>query len=199
NSQGVISQSPYHRLLLIKPEETSTGLRHDVALRPGLTRAGRVVGPDGQPLSGVTAFSLSNYSPFAYEVLPTADFTVRGLNPQRPRRLAFVHREKGLGMALEVRDEAHEPLEVRLGALGAVTGRLLDRDGQPRADVPMRAERFRMFDTDPLTARTDADGRFRIDGLVPGLTYEVKVGRERFGKRTRDPFQIKPGETRDLG
>src|SRR5262249_60612848 len=57
NSQGVISQSPYHRLLLIKPEETSTGLRHDGALRPGLTRAGRVVGPGGQPLRGAPAVS----------------------------------------------------------------------------------------------------------------------------------------------
>ena len=49
---------------------------------------------------------------------------------------------------------------------------------------------------------TDADGRFRIDGLVPGLAYDVHF--KQFSPNFRSglvakKIMVKPGEERELG
>jgi hypothetical protein len=47
--------------------------------------------------------------------------------------------------------------------------------------------------------RTDRDGRFRIDGLVPGLKYYARLGPGPFGQYLFARFDLKPGEVKELG
>src|SRR5262249_15419941 len=49
-----IRQEDYHAFVLIEPAEKEEGLVKDVALESPQTVKGRVVGPDGEPLTGVT-------------------------------------------------------------------------------------------------------------------------------------------------
>ena len=53
------------------------------------------------------------------------------------------------------------------------------------------------------TVKTDAEGRFRIEGLVPGQSYTGNAVGEEAEKRgfgvVIDRVVLKPGETRDLG
>ena len=52
-------------------------------------------------------------------------------------------------------------------------------------------------------AKTDAEGRFRIEGLVPGQSYTGNAVGQEAEKRgfgvVIDRIVLKPGETRDLG
>ena len=52
----------------------------------------------------------------------------------------------------------------------------------------------------PEGKKTDADGRFRIEGLVPNLKYEASAtaGSAGTGQLFRD-VTVTPGEVKDLG
>jgi hypothetical protein len=133
----------YHALVPINlSEQTPRSTSCDIALEPGRTLTGSVVGPDGQPLTGVLAMGLTAVLPAAryqtrfleqppYQKLQTADFMVYGLNPRQPRALILSHPEKGLGKVQLLRGDESEPLTVRLEPLGALSGRVIDAEGHP--------------------------------------------------------------------
>ena len=52
-----------------------------------------------------------------------------------PRSLEFRHEKERLVGSLILKPDAEGPLTVRLQPWGTVTGRLVDVDGQPRADI----------------------------------------------------------------
>jgi hypothetical protein len=50
-------------------------------------------------------------------------------------------------------------------------------------------------------ATTDADGKFRIEGLVPGLKYLLNISREMeiLGGYTREGLTVESGKVKELG
>jgi RNA polymerase sigma factor (sigma-70 family) len=207
-------------------EKDPSSTRRDIALEPARAIAGRVLGPDGRPLSGYFVAGLTG-SPVmhAYQMLRREEpaFRVRGLDPGRPRSVVFSHPEKKLGKVLVVRAEETGPLEVRLEPCSSATGRILDARGRPwpglriRARLSPREEDNRdlpiglHFDPEwqqRLAARatTDADGKFRLDGLMPGLKYALEVSEHEVRSRADLLFPLEDswpsaesGKTRDLG
>jgi hypothetical protein len=180
----------YNALALINPDGRAAPAELDFTLHRARPLRGTVVGPDGEPLAGVTVCGLTSM-PDA-EVLEGAAFTVEGLNPEVPRPLSFYHEEKRLGKALTLRGEQTEALTVRLEPCGEVIGRVLDRAGKPVAG--MRVCFGRPANDRSALAKTDAQGRFRAT-LVPGLKYRVPW------RLTRDFDELEagPGQVRDLG
>src|SRR5207249_3878330 len=136
NQGGIIkSEQEWHAVELLEPGEKEEGIVKDVALERAQERKGRVVGPDGEPLAGVMARGLSPRN-VGGETLKGAEFTVRGINPKAPRQLLFFHKAKNLGFFLkELPGEKDGPLTVKLQPCGAVSGRMVDRDGQPVAGM----------------------------------------------------------------
>jgi RNA polymerase sigma factor (sigma-70 family) len=200
DGMSAMGQRQFQHLLLLNPEEKAESLTRDVALQPARTLRGKTIGPDDQPLRGVKAYYLR--PGFLYGSLAEDTFTVLGLNPQRSHGLLFVHQEKNLAGAVEVRGEMKEPLIVRLEPCGSITGRLRDEDGQPAANTFVRAEPpgWVTFGEEPPKVRTDRDGRFRIDGLVPGHRYQVRLGPTGgLGPSLLAPFTLKPSESKELG
>src|SRR5262249_45396272 len=233
----------YHALVPIHPsEQTPSSTNCDIALEPGRTLTGSVVGPDGQPLTGVLAMGLTAVLPDArdhtrcleqppYQKLETAEFMVYGLNPRQPRALILSHPEKGLGKVQLLRGDESGPLTVRLEPLGALSGRVIDADGHPWEGLQVtvsvnldwsdlktlpyealgrrgvfaigQSESFDRFGT------TDGDGKFRVEGLLPGLRYEVqplvrgmRPGVPADGKRhfaVQRGLIVEPGQTKDIG
>ncbi len=169
----------------------------DIELDPGRKVTGKLVGPDGKPATGVSAYGLlgkSTRDGKGVSIDPvTGSFSVDGLDPERdpPRTILFVQKDRGLIGRAALRGDEPVPVPVRLDRWASATGRLVDKDGKPLRDATLRlrAESFPspQLLTDakghsapddegkpwPLPVPTDNEGRFRIDGLAPGLVYEL--------------------------
>jgi RNA polymerase sigma factor (sigma-70 family) len=189
----------------------------DLELARGLSRAGRLIGPDGQPVVGADAYGLGarEWSGTAHTRALDADkFEVEGLEPGHPRLLVFTHKARKLVGAALLKDQelkSTTPLEVKLVPMGAITGRLVDDDGLPWAEATLRVW---MFDPERPSGfgcsfgeevSTDAQGRFRVEAFVPGVETEVTIAVPKRagiqldgGTAFRKPV-LKPGEVRDLG
>jgi RNA polymerase sigma factor (sigma-70 family) len=174
--------SNYNALGKVDPARGAESVECDVTLDPGKSFTGAVVGPDGRPLAGALGFGLSGrFPPWDREPLKTAEFTVRSFHPKSPRAVLFVHTEKGLvGLARPPKGPS-QPVTVRLEPGAALTGRLVDADGKPRAGVELgvefRPQPGRDWDSyRPEHATTDRDGRFRLGPLLPGREFRLSDG-----------------------
>ncbi len=184
----------YSALALIHPDDRAAPPELDFTLRRARPLRGTVVGPDGEPLTGVRVCGLTSM-PDA-EVLAGASFTVEGLNPDVPRPLSFYHEGKRLGKALTLRGEQAEVLTVQLEPCGEALGRAVDAAGKPVAGVV--ALFYREENGVSARAQTDPQGRFRAT-LVPGLKYHVLLSGPQRPAKDIGELVVGPGEARDLG
>jgi RNA polymerase sigma factor (sigma-70 family) len=223
--------SQFHAVVSMGPtEKDPKSCCCDIALQPGQTRTGTVVGPDGEPLAGACVAgltpvphfrppSISATEPVKEPGLKTADFIVLGLSPRKGRTLVFFHPEKKLGKLQPVRGDETGALTVRLGPLGAVTGRVLDAEGRPWAGLTVRVELTRLITaykdlpwellqnlgpTMELKTTTDRDGKFHLDGLLPGLKYNLVVSEGELKPGVtiayyQEDLPIESGKTTNLG
>lgn len=203
-----LNTSPYHlfhptnyyALARVEPARDSETATRDVVLDPGEAITGTIVGPDGKPVAGVRAYGLTRDHGWERAPLQTAEFAVRSFNPRKPREILFRHVEKGLVGVLEAPKDAGQPVTVQLKPGATVAGRLVDADGRPRPNVELdvslqvRADMWGGYSL-PAKVKTDADGRFRIETLLPGYKYQLydRDGRLAFGDG------LKSGEVKDLG
>jgi hypothetical protein len=200
----LLETNTYHSYVEINPAERAELLTCDVILDPGPMPHGTLLGPDGKPLIGVRAMGLTAYNSWrnwTRAPLRSAEFTVYGLDANDEREVVFIHEGKHLAGALRARSDNKGPLTVKLEPWGTVTGRVVDGGGKPLSGVLLSAEdpfRGRPLLTD--SHQTDKEGRFRIEGLAPGVKYTIKMVRN--GKdagQVSEGLTIRAGETRDLG
>jgi hypothetical protein len=147
-----------------------------------------------------------------------------GLHGDRTRALVVLDQERKLGAVAAVRGDSDRPFEVKLQPLGTLTGRLVDAEGKPLPErkvllflwldpkkfenLPEEWCRFDSLihtawrDFTTREAPTDSQGRFRIDGLLPGQRYDLNAGRGRLDRREalthryRD-LRVEPGKVKD--
>src|SRR5262249_36549396 len=116
---------------------------------------------------------------------------------------------------LLVRDGEKAPLTVKLHPWGVVIGKLLNPDGKLPADVYIGSSAGQGVTAEgvmprplntgslPDLVQVDKDGRFRVEGLVLGLNYNLQVMKGNFFPKlnvtTIKNVSVKSGETRDLG
>jgi hypothetical protein len=155
--------------------------------------------------------------------LKTSTFTAVGLNPKEPRHLVFLHPEKKLGKVVRLRGDEKGPLTVKLEALGAVSGRVVAEKGKPAvgwvvsAAPPNLFAYYRGYPIEllnnqrsgssrwpvirwlPEPVKTDAEGKFRLAGLLPGLKYGVVVRDGSSPGGHREDVAVEAGKTKDLG
>jgi RNA polymerase sigma factor (sigma-70 family) len=186
-----------HAFVRIDPSEKDLkSATFEIALEPAATVKATVVGPDDKPIRGYyVAGQTASPRIHSSSIIPqvSATFAVRGLDVRRPRTVVVYSAEKKLGKVLVVRGDEPGPLRVRLEQLSSLTGRVLGADGRSRAGLQVSATlsqtgedaarlpltllfnagRWR-GDLEP-TATTDAKGKFRLDGLLPGLKYTLVV------------------------
>jgi hypothetical protein len=194
---------------VVDAKESDAALTCDLALDPGKTLTVHLQGPDGKPLAGTLASGITSWTKRAVP-LKTDHCRVLALDPDRPRPVAFVHIARKLAAVLTFTGEEKEPLTVRLMPTGSLTGRALDGDSQPLAGAEVylvyatpAGQPFTESQARTMIPRTDKDGRFLIEAVVPGLpirTLGFLKGRQMLVPQT--PLQIRPlksGQTRDLG
>jgi hypothetical protein len=119
-----------------------------------------------------------------------------------------------LAGSLVVRGDEDGPLAVRLEPYGVAVGRLVDADGKPVAGrrfpinslLRQKPEELGTLPWSPQFQflQTDKDGKFRIEGLVPGMKYDLSIldplaPGVRFGIDIGRALSVKSGEVKDLG
>jgi RNA polymerase sigma factor (sigma-70 family) len=220
--------APTHAVVKVDAaEDDPKTLRYDVALTQGVARQGTAAGEDGKPVPGVRVAGLDSAE--EPRALKDGTFRITGLRPDQTWALVFLHEEKKLGALAEVRGESEKPLTIRLEALGAVMGRLVDDDGKPlpgrkvAAFLDVKGKGYENLPLgnvpfgatfgidrrpwDRFTSRrstADQDGRFRIEGLLPGQHYHVVASDEevRHGRAVShqaNGVSVEAGKTKDLG
>lgn len=190
----------FHTVVEINPPENAESLSQDLFLDPGTMPHGRVVGPDGVPVASAHALGLTAYGTsrnWTRTPLPGADFTVWGLDAHEEREVVFVQEDKHWAGAVKVRGDTREPLIVKLEPWGVVSGRLVGPNGMPQPGVLLRIAAMML---PRRSFQTDKDGRFRIEGLAPGVEYTMEVMmNDQVAGRVFTNLTVNGGETKDLG
>jgi RNA polymerase sigma factor (sigma-70 family) len=201
-----------HAYRVIHPGSEPERLTFDLELVQGRGVRGTIIGPEGRPASGVRGVDLIR--PLHIDVEEkTGTFTATGVDPRIPQDLVFYQVERGLAGRIEIKGGANKPATVRLQPWGRLKGRLLDPEGKPLAGALVdliwvdRDGETRRFPTGPLAkaVAADADGRFQVEGLIPGLTFRLSVLEG--GKKSlpslvlhqSGDISVKSSEIKDLG
>jgi len=120
--------------------------------------------------------------------------------------------DRKLSGSVVLKGEQTGTLSVQLQPWASVTGRLVDGNDKPVAGVELQdtylPTNLRVKGSNGEPARidesyvTDAEGRFCIEGLAPGLKYRPRVFDKKAGKYLNmGTFEValEPGEAKDLG
>ncbi len=173
----------------------------------GRRLVGRVVAGDGEPVSGAWVMTHDTFdgSPATARTDAEGAFALDGLlvldvyGQAEVTVLAFA--PDGATAYASPCDPDAGPVTLELEPGGGAMGRLTTPDGRPLAgaEVEVRSREYRWRHDEipgPLSTRTittsDADGRWRVDNLVPGLEYSVTV--EAPGWRGIDSFLLTMGQ-----
>ena len=174
----------YHRRMTAREART---LEHVEVMTTGVSLEGRVVGPDGEPVQGAhvamseAAFVYTSNNPFRVATDASGHFRFAHLKPweEGSGRSLDSLSIQAPGLASQVRrveivpDVA--PLEIALKAAVPLSGRVVDKEGNPLAGAAVSVgsyDRARPFQWRGIT---DAEGRFTWpDGPVGG-TVELEA------------------------
>jgi len=133
---------------------------------------------------------------------------VESLQPNKPRLLQFVHEGKKLSGYLIVRGDEKAPVQIRLKPWCTISGRLLTPQGDPLSAVRVHCHADVKWNGQIVPSSTsdvppDKDGRFRIEGLMAGLKYDLFVTKSNIVQNIAggEPkaLTVGAGETKDLG
>ena len=125
--------------------------------------------------------------------------------------MTITHAGRKLIGSVYLKGDETGPLTIRLQPYGTITGRIVDEDGRPRGGLGIMNAGGSMPERPAEQGilpggnngggiRIGRDGRFRIEGLVPGLKYgaDASEGLNYLGELFRDLI-VTPGEVKELG
>src|SRR5262249_52678422 len=126
-----------------------------------------LIDPDGRPVVGAEMTIVGFHT--LRTALRAASFPLAGLHPDRVQPVTFVKEDRRLIALLLAGGDGDVPYTVRLQTWGTVTGRIVDENGKPLAGaaVSLKADGADSWVGD----KTDAQGRFRADRVIPGIGY----------------------------
>jgi len=203
-----VSQESYQAIVFLNVDPKKPPGEQAIDLTPAEPVRGRLLDPDGKPLRGVRVRGLRQSEDDWSDPLGDAEFIASPPHPDRPRRMSFRHEERKLVGTAVVASGSAKPVEFKLEPWCTLTGRLVDADRKPLTSASIFAPAGKGADGKFAenvrlgNVFANTDGRFTIDGLLPGVTYDLHYRELRPGRRggvlIKD-VQLKPGEAKDLG
>ena len=162
---------------MIEPAANDAPYKVEITIPTALTRRVRFVDPAGRPVAGRLSSGLTS-SPDHQVILDGDEAEVLGLDPKRaptggssaPTGACTSRRRFGLTPPNRSRSTMGQP--------AAVTGRLTDEQGKAvagaSASVRYLADDLPAIPRPRGPAVTDADGRFRVEGIFPGNAVRIE-------------------------
>ncbi len=202
----------YHVLAEVNLDPKAESVNLDLQVDPGRSLKIHVIDPEGQPINGLTAEGTIAMGQNHPAEVAGSIVEVVGLDPSRPRRVTVFHQGRKLVGSVWLKGDEAGPLTIKLQPWGTVVGRIIDdRADQSRPlalsagsnTPPTKLEEIGIFPQGTIGGGVAADkeGRFRIEGLVPGLKYAATalIFREIIIGDLFKDVTITPGEVKDLG
>jgi RNA polymerase sigma factor (sigma-70 family) len=171
-----------HGLVPLDPRPGSAPLDVTVTLRRGVSVAGRLVGPDGQPVQEALLFCRLNGWPWFIDYHPHLShrhvqggrFELHGLDPEKTYPVYILDPRNKVGATVKIsgKQAGGKPLVVRLAPCGSATLRVLDTDGKPWVKyappvefviTPGVSTHLMVVQGDPVVA--DAESLINLDRL----------------------------------
>lgn len=207
---SIRSLSSHEAVKVIDPAPGGGPITCDLPLDRGKTATISIEDDQGQPLRDAWVAGVADVGSTTFKIAePTC--TIYGLGADRPRRICVFHRERHLVASLTITGDEQGPLTVRLGAPATVVGRAVDPDGMPLAEAVVdviylrriASELQHVATMERAPVNTDADGRFKVEDLLPGerLAIGFKQGDSYFyidGLTTKEK-QLEAGQKLELG
>jgi beta-lactamase regulating signal transducer with metallopeptidase domain len=206
----IIFLGTFGAVKVIEPQPDSGPIACDLPLDPGKTRTIAIEDDQGQPVTDAWVAGVADIWPITFKIAEST-CTIYALGSDRPRRLCILHPERHLTATLTLTGDEPVPVTVRLGAPATIAGRALDPDGAPLAHAVVQVNYFGQTASELLQFagmekapfKTDADGRFQVDDVLPGerLALYFKQGGGSYyidGLSTKER-QLEAGQKLELG
>jgi RNA polymerase sigma factor (sigma-70 family) len=167
-------------IVVLDPAADAKEVNKDVLLTPGRGVTVTILGPDGEKLKGVIATS-GLYGQRTDKLNDDGTLTVRGLAAKQAKYVQAVCPEKKLAGRIKVTADDKNPT-LKLQPWLSMKGRVVDEDGKPIADAELSfrgafaspdAETVAGFWYKGESIKTDKNGAYQVEGLVPGSTYHL--------------------------
>jgi DNA-directed RNA polymerase specialized sigma24 family protein/protocatechuate 3,4-dioxygenase beta subunit len=208
---GMCNVRNYHVLAEVNLDAKAGSAILNLEVDPGRTLAISVVDPDGKPVSGTMTTGLTDLFPTLEYVQESPTIEIHALDPSKPRRVTITHAARKLVGFIHLKGDETGSRTIRLQPWGTITGRIVDDEGQPRAGLAL-SNLGGIYPEPPADAGIlpngnsspgiiiGRDGRFQVEGLVPGLKYGASAieGFMYRGEVFKN-LKVAPGEVRSLG
>ena len=166
-----------------------------------------VVDPEGKAISGLKTRGRSGRSSYDRDSMSKPEAEVLNLMPDEQRIVLLHHEGRKLGKAVTVKkgDDTNGPVVVKLARLAAISGRVVDSDGNPIAGATIRPDVLPSGDFGMQLPQvvSGADGRFRVVDVPTGCDYGIAVETNAAIKGRQFAYHpraaVKPGETTEVG
>lgn len=204
--------------------ETAPRNPYVISLRRGPELVVQGLTPDGTPATDLFAACAGDdmFGSLSGRPCPDGLFRLEAAEPGRVYRVFLYSEATNSGAAAKVLAPADgRPVEVRLQPCGTLRGRYVHEDGTPVSEITeftrFKCDPDRAFDPDDFRTQnsefygnfahhkdtkrtTDADGRFEIKGIVPGMYLYLSTNYEFVdGKEYYEVGALAPGEVKDVG
>jgi RNA polymerase sigma factor (sigma-70 family) len=201
----------YHVLAEVNLDPKAESATVNLQVDPGRTLTVKAVDPEGKPVGGTMAAGLTDLFYNTEYAQESSTIEIHALHPSKPRRVTISHAERKLVGFLFLKGDESGTLTVRLQPWGTITGRIVDDEGRPRGILalnnlggiypqPPADQGVLPNSSSSPGIRIGRDGRFRIEGLVPGLKYGASAAEGFMYRGTvfKD-LTVAPGEVKNLG
>jgi RNA polymerase sigma factor (sigma-70 family) len=192
----------YNVVAAVDPAPTDRAVKIDLPLDTGRVLRLETIDADGN-LEELDAVSGRDDQPHWEPVQgpPRSDVSIMKLIAGKTRVVTARNANKALIGQVELNGEIERPVRLTLIPWGEIHGRLVLVGNQTRPEDVQIFSSGGLKTPAPWVVRIQKDGRFRIEGLVPGRSYSfLALGRQgkSIGEILHD-VSVKPGEAKDVG
>ena len=212
-----------HFIAEINPTAGTDRVELNLQLDGGVRLTGQVVDPAGKPIKEFNyAGRLGGTFAASWDSVEDGKIDIVGYDQSPGRKIYVATKDLKFAGMTELKGKQDGKVVVRLQSAGTASGRLVNDDGDPIEGMrlwhvtPAVEPDAAQFSVPPLPPNvghssnalyeTDSEGRFEIDGLVPGVDYFLKAfdrvepgQRQMKGGAFESSFSVKSGESKDLG